>query len=160
MSHPPGLRLARRPAFALLSLFLAAAGICYVVARPPAARAASVITVTNTNDVTIQGPGASQLTISGNNASRVFLILSGNTVTLDGLTVSGGRSGADGGGIFKLTGTVTISNCVVSGNVAAAGGDVASGLQLRRLLRPGRQPPDAQRGDGGQRDSGEIRAGW
>src|SRR5207237_1712481 len=73
-------------------------------------------------DVTIQGPGASQLTVSGNNASRVFLILSGNTVTLDGLTVSGGRSAADGGGIFKSSGTVTISNCVVSGNVVTAGG--------------------------------------
>src|SRR5688500_6365411 len=37
--------------------------------------------------LTINGPGASQVTVSGNNASRVFFILAGNTVTLNGLTV-------------------------------------------------------------------------
>src|SRR5207253_4924390 len=78
----------------------------------------------------IQGPGASQLTVSGNNASRVFFVKTGNTVTLDGLTVSGGNGlGAypsgnvgivgivkgDGGGIFN-EGALTVTNCTVSGN--------------------------------------------
>ncbi len=40
--------------------------------------------------LTIDGPGASQLTVSGNNASRVFF-MSSATVLLDGLTVSGGN---------------------------------------------------------------------
>src|SRR4051812_15295071 len=43
-------------------------------------------------NVTITGPGAANLTISGNNTDRVFLIGGGTTVTLSGLTVTGGSS--------------------------------------------------------------------
>jgi len=38
--------------------------------------------------LTFQGPGAGTLTISGNNASRVFNIQSGNTVTITDLTIA------------------------------------------------------------------------
>src|SRR5690349_11686236 len=39
-----------------------------------------------TDDVTVDGPGANKLTVSGNDASRVFNIRSG-TATISGLTV-------------------------------------------------------------------------
>jgi hypothetical protein len=42
------------------------------------------------NNMTIAGPGAGQLTISGNNASRVFEVAKNATVSLSGLTVSNG----------------------------------------------------------------------
>ena len=78
-----------------------------------------------TTGVTIQGPGAGQLTISGGNHSRVFEVDASAPVVLSGLTVSGGDGYAvsglayphdgDGGGILNLS-TLTLSGCVVSGN--------------------------------------------
>jgi hypothetical protein len=40
----------------------------------------------------IEGPGANKLTISGNNASRVFYVDSGNTLTLANLTIANGQA--------------------------------------------------------------------
>lgn len=72
-------------------------------------------------DLTIQGPGAQQLTVSGNSLVRVFRIAAGNfNVTLSDLTIANGRnsgSSAEGGGIFnESTGTLNVTNCTVSGN--------------------------------------------
>src|SRR5262249_46757700 len=39
-----------------------------------------------TDDLTINGPGASLLTVSGNSASRVFHVSNNSTVTIAGLT--------------------------------------------------------------------------
>ena len=77
-------------------------------------------------NLTIQGPGANLLTISGNNAVRVFDI--GNVtpainVTLTGLTVANGLNGIIGGGIVNFsTGTVNVTNSTLSGNSAGGGG--------------------------------------
>ena len=76
----------------------------------------------------IQGPGASQVTVSGNHASRVFLIDYNNIVTLDGLTVTGGNGASTvdsgtGGGIDN-NGTLTITNSTVSGNSGGSGGGI------------------------------------
>ncbi len=85
-------------------------------------------------NLTIQGPGASLLTISGNNAVRVFNIGSVTpaiNVTISGLTIANGRHrGADGspgetgfgGGILNgSTGTLSLNNVVVTGNQAIGG---------------------------------------
>src|SRR5947209_14146927 len=42
------------------------------------------------DDLTIVGPGAAQLAVSGNHASRVFEINSGVTASLSGLTIENG----------------------------------------------------------------------
>jgi hypothetical protein len=78
-----------------------------------------------TTGLTIQGPGAGQLTISGGKNSRVFDVNASAPVVLSGLTVTGGDGVAsallaypydgDGGGILNLS-TLTLSGCVVSGN--------------------------------------------
>src|SRR5260370_6144208 len=66
------------------------------------------------HNVTITGPGASQLTVSGNHASRVFEVTkTTKSVTLSGLTISN----AAGGGIFN-NGTRTVSNGTLSSNSA------------------------------------------
>jgi hypothetical protein len=80
-----------------------------------------------TTGLTIQGPGAGQLTISGGKQSRVFDVNAGAPVVLSGLTISGGAGvgsahsvspyDGDGGGILNLS-TLTLSGCVVSGNSA------------------------------------------
>jgi CSLREA domain-containing protein len=72
-------------------------------------------------NLTIQGPGATNLTVSGNMASRVFSMNAGISVTLDGLRVSGGSVfGANGAGILNK-GTLTITNSSISGNFASGG---------------------------------------
>jgi hypothetical protein len=73
----------------------------------------------------IVGPGAASLTISGNNASRVFAIALA-TVTISDLTISNAKTGEFdfGGGISNGQGTLTVSNCVLSGNHADEGGAI------------------------------------
>ena len=86
-------------------------------------------------DLTIQGPGASQLAVSGNSDHRVLSIASGATVSISGLKVSDGQVGAAGcdvgpataGGGISNAGTLTLDRVVVSGNQASAS-DVSSNL--------------------------------
>ena len=59
--------------------------------------------------IAIDGPGPDLLTISGNDASRVFNIT--DSVSLRGLTISNGRS-KDGGGIFVDSGSLLVDNCI------------------------------------------------
>jgi predicted outer membrane repeat protein len=91
-------------------------------------------------NLTISGPGASQLTISGNKtrygvyhyASRVFELssLTKPQVTLSGLTISNGDglsatgSSYGQGGAILNDGTLTVSSCIVSGNSAIRGGGI------------------------------------
>ena len=77
-----------------------------------------------TNPVTINGPGASVLTISGNHASRVFTVSPGPVVNFNGLTIANGTSSGLGGGLFIDHATMTLTNCVVSGNTANFGGGI------------------------------------
>jgi CSLREA domain-containing protein len=70
-------------------------------------------------NITISGPGALSLAVDGNNASRVFHILAGETVTISNLTIRNGNSNA-GGGIYNEHGTLTVNNCAVSGNTASS----------------------------------------
>ena len=69
-------------------------------------------------DLTIIGPGASSLAISGNNASRVLRVY--NTASIYGVTIRNGNA-ADGGGIFN-TGTLTLNNVIVTSNTATNNG--------------------------------------
>ncbi len=79
--------------------------------------------------LTIQGPGAGRLTVSGNNAGRVFdLTGSGANVTIAGLTIANGLA-AQGGGIENPASTLTLFGDVLSNNqaVGAAGTDAQGG---------------------------------
>jgi ELWxxDGT repeat protein len=76
----------------------------------------------------IEGPGASLLAISGNNASRVFDISQNQTpvtVTIAGLTIENGLSPSDGrgGGIYNVSSTLNLVNDVLSNNVARGNSD-------------------------------------
>ena len=66
-------------------------------------------------DLHIDGPGAELLTVSGNDASRIFRINNGVSVSIEGLTIAHGRGVGQGGGIFNA-GTLTVSNSVLSDN--------------------------------------------
>ncbi|HMT07543.1 MAG TPA: choice-of-anchor Q domain-containing protein [Pyrinomonadaceae bacterium] len=76
---------------------------------------------------TINGPGASLLTINGNNASRILSTGANVVATVSGITFTNGNgTGAlntgRGGAIYNVGGTLTITDCVVTANVASNGG--------------------------------------
>ena len=68
--------------------------------------------------LTVSGPGASNLTLSGNNATRVFFISSGVTANISGVAIENGKS-IFGGGIFNSGGALTIADSTFSGNSAS-----------------------------------------
>ena len=76
--------------------------------------------------ITIAGPGANVLTVNANGTSRVFHISPNKTVTIAGLTITGGKNFV--GGILNEQGTLTLSNCIVTGNfgVAAFAGGISN----------------------------------
>ncbi len=90
------------------------------------------ITLTNgelqiTDDLTINGLGADELTVSGNNASRVFNVDGGTSdeieVLIDGLTIADGFAEGDfftgrGGGILNQE-NLTVTNSTLSGNTGS-----------------------------------------
>jgi CSLREA domain-containing protein len=76
-----------------------------------------------TDDLTIQGLGASALTISGDHASRVLEIAAGTDVKLSGVSIINGKSTNDGGGVFNA-GTLTVTDSSLSGNSAVTGGGI------------------------------------
>ena len=73
-----------------------------------------------TKNLTISGPGANLLAISGNNASRVFYITS--MVTISGVMIKEGSFFGNGGGIYNDGGTVNLTNSTVFGNTAFGDG--------------------------------------
>jgi CSLREA domain-containing protein len=69
-------------------------------------------------NLTITGPGADSLTISGNDASRVISIASSKAVTITGVTIQDGNVSDDTGGGILNAGTLTLDNCIISDNTA------------------------------------------
>ncbi len=77
------------------------------------------------NGLTILGPGAEQLAISGNNTCSVFFINTGESVDISGLSIVSGNAGlSNGGGIFNIGSNLTVTNCTFSSNTATAGGGI------------------------------------
>jgi hypothetical protein len=74
-----------------------------------------------TGSVTLSGPGADRLSISGNDTSRVFEIAAGQ-VAISGLTITDGQeAAANGGGVLIDAGaTLNLDQVVVTNNSAYA----------------------------------------
>jgi len=91
------------------------------------------------SSLSIVGPSDASLAISGNDANRVFNVSPNAIVVISGLTVCNGKSssgtnavyirgfpspggcGSPGGGIYN-EGSLTLSNCVITGNCTGNGG--------------------------------------
>jgi len=65
-------------------------------------------------NITISGPGTNQLLIDGNQATFVFGVIPHRTVSISGLSITNGQYG-----IWNQQGTLSVSNCVLSGNSSA-----------------------------------------
>jgi hypothetical protein len=78
-----------------------------------------------TDALTIQGPGASQLKIDGGLSSRIIDAHTkyGDPVSISGLTLTRGDSGAESGGAIRnYEGDLTIRNAVISGSTTGESG--------------------------------------
>jgi hypothetical protein len=84
-----------------------------------------------TIDGDINGDGTPDITISGNNASRIFEVTANNkSVTLSGLVLTNGYVGTDNGGALAVTGTgdnVTVRNSRLTNNTAGYVGTPSGG---------------------------------
>src|SRR5262245_45374894 len=83
------------------------------------------------SDITITGPGAKLLAISGAGSYRIFAINSSVTATISGLTLSHGYDSGNGGGIYNQ-GTLRLTDCALSGNTA---GDSGGGIYNSGTLK-------------------------
>jgi len=81
--------------------------------------------LTLARNVTIDAPdpATQHVTISGNNATRVFGLNAGKTATIRDLTITGGL-GINGGGVYNDHGTLTLLNLTINGNTASFGSGV------------------------------------
>ncbi|MGP0066466.1 MAG: choice-of-anchor Q domain-containing protein [Isosphaeraceae bacterium] len=71
--------------------------------------------------ITIEGPGANIVTISGGGDSGVFSVASGVTATFSGITIADGSAGVSGGGAVNNAGTLTVANSLLTDNASGAG---------------------------------------
>jgi CSLREA domain-containing protein len=90
-----------------------------------------------TANLTINGGGAQTTIIDGNAADRVFEVIGAVTLTLNNVTVRNGSTaasaGKSGGGINAGSGTVVLSNSVLSlnnGSSGQGGGIIAANVTL------------------------------
>ena len=77
------------------------------------------------NNITISGPGASNLTVQRDSTApdfSVFTVNSSEIVGISGMTISGGNA-SNGGGIYN-NGTLTVNNCTFTDNAAFYGGGI------------------------------------
>ncbi len=108
--------------------------------------------LTITDELTIDGPGADVLTVSGSGMSRIFLV-TGTTVTIDDITISDGMATdtavdapelapfANGGGLRNIGGNVTLNNVHVVRNTVqnfiTSGGGVSGGYGASTTINGG-----------------------
>jgi hypothetical protein len=96
----------------------------------------NVITLTSgplviNKGLSIRGPGANKLTISGNNASRVFHLTTFSLFLVSDLTIAHGlATNGSGGGILAEAGYLSIVNCQIKSNAATAGFSSGGGIYV------------------------------
>lgn len=81
-----------------------------------------------TTSVTVKGPGAAKIIISGNANSRIFNVNDGvgskdTPFSISGLALINGKSVDNGGAIFSAE-SITVKSCTISNSEAKAGGGV------------------------------------
>ena len=76
-------------------------------------------------DLTITGPGAENLALDGNSASRVLRFNEGVTATVKGITVQKGHSEEEGGGIFNEA-ELKLTECMLSDNFSYMGAGIVN----------------------------------
>lgn len=105
------------------------------------------------DSVDIQGPGSAVLTVSGNNASRVFYLYNSDAlidVSISGLTITGGSANI-GAGIVDFDENLTLDHVAITGNQASnnGGGLWAIGSDYSLTIRDSAVSGNTASTDGG-----------
>jgi hypothetical protein len=82
-------------------------------------------TIEISGQLTITGPGADVLAVSGNKVSRVFTVAGPGPTTIQGLTIKEGRA-EQGGGIYSAEGFLTLNHLTFSNNLAMNAANAAT----------------------------------
>lgn len=106
-----------------------------------------------TESVTITGPGAANLTVSGNNASRVFYMYNGSTdiaVEISGLTIANGYANI-GAGLVNFYADLVLDSVVIRDNTATndGGGLWMDGFTVDATIRNSQITGNTAGDDGG-----------
>jgi hypothetical protein len=135
---------------------------------------ASVGTVTLTTaelaiskSITVSGaPNMVTVVRSSQTEFRIFHVMPGHSVEINGLTMSGGHiTGGNGGGILNDNSTLTIAHCTVSGNaiVSASGNNFGGGIHNsgtmtlnQVIVNNNNAPPPAIPSGGGISNTGTM----
>jgi Ca2+-binding RTX toxin-like protein len=81
--------------------------------------------ITVTDYLTIDGPGANVLTVSGNGTQQILFVGPGSVLNIGGLTLADGSAGGSGGGaILNVGGIVNVFSSTFLRNSAFAGGAI------------------------------------
>lgn len=117
-----------------------------------------------TDSVTITGPGAAALSVSGNNASRVFYLYNSSAtidVTISGLTISGGNASI-GAGVIDFDENLTLDSVTISGNTSTGdgGGLWADGFSMTLTVQNSRITGNTSGDDGGGVYAEDTGATW
>jgi hypothetical protein len=97
--------------------------------------------ITDTAGLTIQGPGAGTLTISGGSpvfggtAFQILNVIAGASLSTTGLTIADG--GGSFGGAISNAGDLSVTDCVLSGNVAGFTSNFNDGMQGGAIYNSG-----------------------
>jgi predicted outer membrane repeat protein len=81
--------------------------------------------LTINKNITVTGPGPNQLAVKSSGAFRVFHVMPTHTASVAGVTIRDGLG--PGAGILNDNSTLTIANCIVTGNSASIGGGIYNG---------------------------------
>jgi len=88
--------------------------------------------LTISDSITINGPGADKVSVSGNDASRIFDITGSASVDIWGLTLTDGLATSGGGILLEDSAALNLSSCAVTENEAvgnAAGTGFGGGIE-------------------------------
>ena len=98
----------------------------------PAGTVAPTTNISFSSRVVLTGLGAGTSIVNSASGATPVLSFSGSSVTLDGLTVSGGIANAvttyNGLGISSTATSLTLKNCTVTSNQSTAGGGTVNGI--------------------------------
>ncbi len=115
--------------------FLVAAGgtISFAPALVPGTITLGGAEILLTRNMTIAGPGVGHITVFGNNASRLFSVGTNVTVSISGLSLTGGLAVGGGGGAILNQGSLTLTDVFLGGNSAQGSGGAVFNASLSTL---------------------------
>ncbi len=102
------------------------------------------INITDPGGLSINGPGAGTLSVSGATKTGIFEMSTATghpAVSISGLTLTGGSVSMKGGAIADGSSPLTLTNDTISGNTAAVGGGRMYSRRKRSSRSPARRSP-------------------